>query len=95
MAIDFEQVIITVICGCVKRVHLVTDDGLYDGKAFYTVKIVFFSSSKNDGEFINYCGYLFPGYLFPDLFANQILICFMSAAHVSAVLSPLHLRCVG
>ena len=26
---------------CVKRIHLVTDDGLYDQKAFYTVKIVF------------------------------------------------------
>ena len=38
----------------VKRIHLVTDDGLYDQKAFYTVKIVFCSSSMNDGEFINY-----------------------------------------
>ena len=27
---------------CVKRIHLVTDDGLYDQKAFYTVKIVFY-----------------------------------------------------
>ena len=25
-----------------------------DRKAFYTVKIVFYSSSMNDGEFINY-----------------------------------------
>ena len=39
---------------CVKRIHLVTDDGLYDRKAFYTVKIVFYSFSMNDGEFINY-----------------------------------------
>ena len=39
---------------CVKRIHLVTDDGLYDRKAFYTVNIVFYSSSMNDGEFINY-----------------------------------------
>ena len=38
----------------VKRIHLVTDDGLYDRKAFYTVKIAFYSSSINDGEFINY-----------------------------------------
>ena len=38
----------------VKRIHLVTDDRLYDRKAFYTVKIVFYSSSMNDGEFINY-----------------------------------------
>ena len=29
---------------CVKRIHLVNDDGLYDRKAFYTVKIVFYSS---------------------------------------------------
>ena len=26
---------------CVKRTHLVTDDGLYHQKAFYKVKIVF------------------------------------------------------
>ena len=31
---------------CVKRIHLVTDDGLYDWKAFYTVQIVFYSVSK-------------------------------------------------
>ena len=39
---------------CVKRIHLVTDDGLYDRKAFYTAKNVFYASSMNDGEFINY-----------------------------------------
>ena len=32
---------------CVKRIHLVNDHGLYDRKAFYTVKIVFYSSSVN------------------------------------------------
>ena len=32
---------------CVKRIHLVTDDGLYDQKAFYTAKIVFYLSSNN------------------------------------------------
>ena len=26
---------------CMKRIHLVTDDGLYYRKAFYKVKIVF------------------------------------------------------
>ena len=26
---------------CVKHINLLTDDGLYNGKAFYTVKIVF------------------------------------------------------
>ena len=39
----------------VKRIHLVTDNGLYDRKSFYIIKIVFYSSSMNDGEFINYC----------------------------------------
>ena len=39
---------------CVKRSRLVTDVGLYDRKTFYTVKIVVYSSSMNDGEFINY-----------------------------------------
>ena len=38
---------------CVKRIHLVTGDGLYDRKAFYTVKLVFHSSSMNDDKFIN------------------------------------------
>ena len=36
-----------------KRIHLVTDDGLYDQKAFYKVEIVFYLSSMNDFEFIN------------------------------------------
>ena len=26
---------------CIKRIHLVTDDGLYDQKTFYKVEIVF------------------------------------------------------
>ena len=39
---------------CVKHIHLVTNDGLFDRKAFYPVKIVFYSSSMNDGKFINY-----------------------------------------
>ena len=26
---------------CIKRIHLVTDDGLFDLKAFYKVEIVF------------------------------------------------------
>ena len=38
---------------CVKCIHLVTDDGLYDQKAFYKVKNFLFISI-NDGEFINY-----------------------------------------
>ena len=32
---------------------------------------------------------------FPALLANQILICFMSAAHVLPVSSPVHLGYVG
>ena len=32
---------------CEKRVHLVTDDGLYDRKDFYKVKNVFYLSSKS------------------------------------------------
>ena len=39
---------------CVICIHLVIDDGLFDQKAFYMVKIVFYSFSMNDGEFINY-----------------------------------------
>ena len=32
---------------CIKRIHLVTDDGLYDWKAFYKVEIVFIPPLKN------------------------------------------------
>ena len=32
---------------CVKWIHLVTDDGLYNRNAFYKVKIIFYSPSKN------------------------------------------------
>ena len=39
---------------CVKYIHLVADDGSCDRKAFYTVKLFVYSSSMNDGEFINY-----------------------------------------
>ena len=39
---------------CIKRIHLVTGGSLSDQNAFYTVKIVFNSSSMNDGKFINY-----------------------------------------
>ena len=38
--------------------HSVTDDGLYERNAFYKVKIGFYSSSVNDGEFINYSNVL-------------------------------------
>ena len=34
---------------CVKRIHLVPGGGLYDRKAFYKVKIAFYSSSIIDG----------------------------------------------
>ena len=40
--------------GCIKRIYLVTDDGLYGRKAFHKVETVFSSSSMSDGEFINY-----------------------------------------
>ena len=44
---------------------------------------------------INVCGFALITYLFPALLASQIPISFMSAVHVSPILSPLHLRCVG
>ena len=43
---------------CVKRIHLITGDGIYDRKAFYTEKIVFYSASMNDGKFINNFRYI-------------------------------------
>ena len=39
---------------CVKHIHLVIDDGLYDGKAFCTVKIVFYSSSTRVFVYVRY-----------------------------------------
>ena len=67
---------------CVKRIHLVTDDGLYDRKAFHTVKTVFYLFSINDCEFINYyslfllqqyCSYLFCHYLSCSFQTGQAL----------------------
>ena len=43
---------------CVKRIHLVTDDGLDSQKAFYKVKIVFCSSSINSNINIGLCNFL-------------------------------------
>ena len=47
----------TIVGEFVKFLHKwwLTDDGLYDQKAFYKVEIVFYLSSVNDDEFINYC----------------------------------------
>ena len=39
---------------CVKRIHLVADNDLYDRNTFYKVKNYFYSSSINDGQLINY-----------------------------------------
>ena len=64
----------------------------------YAIVIVLFAWPRYIGCWLwtGHCSsYLFPGYMFPALFANQILICFMSAGHVSSVLSPLHLQYVG
>ena len=36
---------------CVKRIHLVTDDGLYNQEAFYKAGIVFYSSSMSWNKF--------------------------------------------
>ena len=38
----------------VKRIHLVTGDGLYNQKAFCKANSSFYSSFMNDEEFINY-----------------------------------------
>ena len=58
----------------------------------YTISIVSFAWPRYNGCWL-WIGH-FSGYLFPALFANQILICFMPTAHVSPVLPPLHLKCV-
>ena len=39
---------------CLKCIYLITNDGLSDRKVFYMVKIVFHSTSMNDGELNNY-----------------------------------------
>ena len=57
----------------------------------YTIGVVSFAWIRYIGCWTGHCS----GCLFLALFANQILTCFMSAAHLSPVLSPLHLRCVG
>ena len=51
----------------------------------YTIGVILFAWHWYIGCWLwtGHCfGYLFSGYLFPVLFANQILICFMSAARI-------------
>ena len=40
---------------CVKRIHLVTDAGLYDRKAFYKVEIVFIHPLHSRWFYVLYC----------------------------------------
>ena len=71
---------------------------IYSVSSESTIGIVSFACLQYIGCWLwtDQCsGYLFTGYLFPALFANQILICFMPAAHVSPILSSSHLWCVG
>ena len=63
----------------------------------YTIGVTSFAWLQYIGCWLwtgHYLGYLFPDYLFPAFFVYLILICFMPAAQVSPVLSPLHLRCI-
>ena len=63
-----------------------------------TIDVVSFAWPRYIGCWLStghFSRYLFPGYMFLALFANQILICFLSVANVLPVLSPLHLLCVG
>ena len=77
LAVDFEQVIISVILFTV----------------LFANQIMICSTSAAHVPLVLFVC-LIPAALVA-LLANQILICFISAAHVSPVLSPLHLRCVG
>ena len=50
---------------CVKHIHLVTDECLYDQKAFYTVKTVFYTSSIDSNLFYRHATTVF------DLFRKK------------------------
>ena len=96
LSVDFEQVIISVILFTV----LFANQIMICSTSVAHVPLVL-SCLLNPSAFtadfkqvIAHC-YLFPGCFFPTLLANQALIRFMSAAHVSPLSSPLHLWCVG
>ena len=59
----------------------------------YTIGVVSFSWTRYVSCLLwtGYCS----SYLFPNLLAHRILICFMSATPMLSILPPLHLRCVG
>ena len=53
---------------CMKAIHLVYDDGLYDRKVITKWKIGFYLLFMNDGKFINYLAISLGGqYLFEIL----------------------------
>ena len=73
---DFEQVIISVISFTTLFVNGIL---ICSTTAAHTISVILFAQSQRIGCCSNY--------LFPAVFANRILICFMPVAHVS----PSHL----
>ena len=84
--ITLSQLVITSHCICFYYIMICPVSSAY------TIGVVSFAWPRYIGCWLwtGHCS----GYLFPALFANQILICFMSARHMSPVLSTLNLRCV-
>ena len=90
--ITLSQLVITSHCICFYYIMICPVSSAY------TIGVVSFAWPRYIGCWLwtgHFSSYLFPGYLFLALFVNQILICFISAANVSSVLSHLHLRWVG
>ena len=84
-AVDFEQVIISVISFSALFANGIK---ICSTSAAHPIGVILFEQSQRIGCWLltGHCS----DYLFPAVFANRILICFMSVAHVS----PSRLLCI-
>ena len=94
LAVDFEQVIISVILFTVLFANQIM---ICSRSATHLLLVLSCLFNPNTlAAILNRSLFrLFVSWLFVSYFVNHILICFMSAAHLSPVSSPLHLWCVG
>ena len=96
LAVDFEQVIISVTLFIVLFANQIMICSTSTAHVVLVLSCLLNPSAlAADFEQVIVPVIWFLVIFFPALLANQILTCFMSAGHVSPVSSPLNLRCVG
>ena len=91
LAVDFEQVIISVIVFTVLFTNQIM---IYSTSAGH-VSLVLTCLLNPSALAANFKQVIVPIICFLPCLLTRMLICFMSAVHVSSVSSHLHLPCVG